>query len=149
MCWNSHQGHYILPHHGHHLHRIQIRNLFRLQMQDFCRFDFTLDWSILWRFRSNIRLNNDEIQMSQGKGQNNLWPRKNVCPWDNNTYRTMYRMYLGQAQGKNCIFLVIYLHWKNLSHLESLSEVSCVMLFKELSYLCFRSCPTTERMCLH
>mgnify|MGYP006864120747 FL=1 len=113
MCWNSNQGHYILPHHGHHLHRIQIRNLFRLQMQNFCRFDFTLDWSILWRFRSNIRLNNDEIQMSQGKGQNNLWPRKNVCPWDNNTYCTMYRMYLGQAHGKNSIFSVIYLHWKN------------------------------------
>ena len=56
MCWNSDQSHYILCHHGHHLHRLQIRNLHRLQMQDFCSFGFTLDWSILWRFRRNIRL---------------------------------------------------------------------------------------------
>ena len=69
MCWNSDQSHYILCHHGHHLHRLQIRNLHRLQMQDFCSFGFTLDWSILWRFRRNIRL-----KYKYPKG--NLWPRK-------------------------------------------------------------------------
>ena len=73
MCWNSDQSHYILCYHGHHLYRLQIRNLHRLQMQDFCSFGFTLDWSILWRFKCCIRL---KYKCPKG---NDL---ENVCPWD-------------------------------------------------------------------
>ena len=130
MCWNSDQSHYILCHHGHHLHRLQIRNLHRLQMQDFCSFGFTLDWSILWRFRRNIRL-----KYKCPKGIYDL--EKMFVLGTKNTYRTMYRMYLGQAHGKMYYFSVIYLHWKNYKNsigYESFRKLlaSC---FKELSYL--------------
>ena len=40
----------------------------------------------------------------KGKAKTIYDLEKNVCPWDNNTYCTMYRMYLGQAHGKNSIF---------------------------------------------
>ena len=44
------------------------------------------------------------------KGNAKTYDLENVCPWDKNTYRTMYRMYLGQAHGKMYYFSVIYLH---------------------------------------
>ena len=78
MCWNSDQSHYILCYHGHHLHRLQIRNLHRLQMQDFCSFGFTLDWSILWRFKCCIRL---KYKCPKGKDKT-MYDLENVCPWD-------------------------------------------------------------------
>ena len=147
MCWNSDQSHYILCYHGHHLHRLQIRNLHRLQMQDFCSFGFTLDWSILWRFKCCIRL---KYKCPKGKDKT-MYDLENVCPWDKNTYRTMYRMYLGQAHGKMYYFSVIYLHWKNykkipldMSHLES-----CLRHALKSFHICNSGWPTTERMCLH